>query len=121
MSAKSLFSVEPSLRMSMASCLELSKKLFWIVLVTERAPSFSFPAFNHRDRDREIERWRDGEREEKKAHTQELVSVLLCVEGKLFLPQPKDQRTWTNRQGRTDRPKENKNLLEKGAVLNATD
>lgn len=45
LSAKSLLSVEPSLRMSMASCLELSKKLFWMVLVTERAPSFSFPAY----------------------------------------------------------------------------
>lgn len=48
LSARSLLSVEPSRRMSMASCLELSKKLFWMVLVTERAPSFSFPAFNHR-------------------------------------------------------------------------
>lgn len=48
LSAKSLLSVEPSLRMSMASCLELSKKLFWMVLVTDRAPSFSFPAYKRR-------------------------------------------------------------------------
>lgn len=50
LSAKSLFSVEPSRRMSIASCLELSKKLFWMVLVTERAPSFSFPAFSHTEK-----------------------------------------------------------------------
>lgn len=45
LSARSLFRVLPSLRMSMASCLELSKKLFWMVLVTERAPSLSFPPY----------------------------------------------------------------------------
>lgn len=52
LSARSLFRVLPSLRMSMASCLELSKKLFWMVLVTERAPSFSFPPYKMKIQER---------------------------------------------------------------------